>query len=208
LSVLTGYAEALSDGKLGGSPEIYEIMHQETLRLGRLVDDLRTLSLADAGELPLVPQPIDPQILLKRAVARHAVASEAKGVVLRLETGPEALPEITVDVERMAQVFDNLVLNALRYTPPEGEIVLSAGVDGGAVRLRVRDTGSGIPPQDLPYIFDRFYRGDKSRQESGESGLGLAIAKSIVEAHRGAISAQSAPGQGTTFTITLSPTKT
>ncbi len=205
LSVLTGYTEALSDGKLVGSPEIYEIMHQETKHLSHLVDDLRTLSLADAGELSLTLQPIDPNTLLKRAAARHAVTAENKGVALRVEAGPDRLPEISVDVERMAQVFDNLILNSLRYTSPGGEIVLSAGENDRMVRLQARDTGRGITPQDLPYIFDRFYRGDKSRQESGESGLGLAIAKSIVEAHGGTISVQSALGQGTTFTITLPP---
>jgi two-component system sensor histidine kinase BaeS len=208
LSVLTGYTEALSDGKLRGSPEIYEIMHQETGHLSRLVDDLRTLSLADAGELWLNLQPIDPSLLLKRAAARHMVAAEQQGVKLRVEPGSDGLPEISVDVERMAQVFDNLILNALRFTPRDGEILLSAGEENGAVRLLVHDTGSGIPAEDMPYIFDRFYRGDKSRQHSGESGLGLAIAKSILEAQGGSIQVSSAPGQGTTFTITLQTAKT
>jgi signal transduction histidine kinase len=103
----------------------------------------------------------------------------------------------------MAQVFDNLVGNAFRYTPQNGEIVLAAKADDQAIHLQVRDNGSGIAPEDLPNIFDRFYRGDKARQQNGESGLGLAIARSIVEAHGGTIAVQSAPGEGATFTIIL-----
>ena len=123
---------------------------------------------------------------------------------------------MNVDVERMAQVFDNLILNAFRYTPAGGEIRLSAALVGGRLQFKVRDNGSGIAAEDLPNIFERFYRGDKSRQQNGESGLGLAIAKSIVEAHGGSITVESVPrglrptpGQGTQFTIclTVSPTR-
>ncbi len=202
LSVIAGYAEALSDGKLSGTPEIYGILYQEARRLSRLVEDLRILSLADAGELPLLRQEIQPLELLRRAVSRHAVTAGQKGVSLKVAPGPE-LPLVSVDVERMAQVFDNLVVNAFRYTPPGGEIVLSAGIEDGRVKLQVRDSGSGISPEDLPYIFDRFYRGDKARIQNGESGLGLAIARSIVEAHGGEIRVESPPGHGATFTISL-----
>ncbi len=202
LSVLSGYAEALSDGKLPGTPEVYTILHQETRQLSRLVEDLRLLSLADAGELQLILQPCDPRALLERLAARHAVAASGSGVSLRLEDG-SPLPSVRLDSERMAQVLDNLVLNALRYTPPGGEIVLSARQAGDSVELLVRDSGSGIAPAELPHVFDRFYRGDKARQQNGESGLGLAIAKSIVEAHRGSIRVESAPGQGSLFTLTL-----
>ncbi len=125
LSVISGYAEALSDGKLPGTPEVYNILHQETRQLSRLVEDLRLLSLADAGELQLILQPCDPQALLERVAARHAVAAQQHEVTLRVETGQE-LPLVNLDSERMAQVLDNLVLNAFRYTPPGGEIVLSA----------------------------------------------------------------------------------
>jgi two-component system, OmpR family, sensor histidine kinase BaeS len=108
-----------------------------------------------------------------------------------------------VDEERMAQVFDNLILNAFRYTPAGGEILLSAEQAGGMLQFKVRDNGSGIAAEDLPNIFERFYRGDKARQQNGESGLGLAIAKSIVEAHGGTIAVESLPRQGTQFTICL-----
>ncbi len=208
LSVLSGYAEALSDGKLPGSPEVYAILHQETLHLSRLVEDLRLLSLADAGELPLARQDISAQVLLERVAARHAVTAQQRSVTLNVQTAPH-LPSINVDVERMAQVFDNLVSNAFRYTPPGGTIDLAATVLAAsqgrpaAVQVQVRDSGAGIDPQDLPHIFDRFYRGDSARQSENESGLGLAIARSIVEAHGGAITAASSPGQGSVFTITI-----
>jgi two-component system sensor histidine kinase BaeS len=202
LSVISGYAEALSDGKLPGNVEVYDILHQETQRLGRLVEELRVLSLADAGELPLSLQPVQPQSLLEQAAARHSVAAQQKSIAIRLEVG-QGLPTVQADSERMAQVLDNLMTNAIRYTPAGGEIVLASSLAGNSVQLQVRDNGSGITPEDLPNIFDRFYRGDKARQQNGESGLGLAIAKSIVEAHRGAIAVESTPGQGTTFTILL-----
>ena len=200
LSVISGYAEALSDGKLPGTPEVYTILNQETRHLNHLVEDLRLLSLADAGELSLTIQPISPQVILERVAARYAVSAKQKNIALRVEPA-EGLPEIKVDVERMLQVFDNLVRNAFRYTSAGGEIVLAAQADDQGVLLQIRDNGSGIAAEDLPHVFDRFYRGDKSRQEDGESGLGLAIAKSIIEAHKGSITVESTPGQGTTFTI-------
>jgi two-component system sensor histidine kinase BaeS len=202
LSVIAGYTEALSDGKLPSSPEIYEILHQETRHLSRLVDDLRTLSLADAGELSLILLPTQPGALLERVAARHAVAVGQNHLSLRVEAASD-LPLVSVDAERMAQVFDNLILNAFRYTSPGGEILLSAEAANGQILMRVCDNGSGIMPADLPLIFDRFYRGDKARQGSGESGLGLAIAKSLVEVHHGSITVESAPGAGTTFSIYL-----
>jgi two-component system sensor histidine kinase BaeS len=202
LSVITGYAEALSDGKLEGTPEVYAILHQETRHLSRLIDDLRTLSLADAGELQLTLQSVQPCSLLEQAAARHALAAQQKDIVLRVDAG-DNLPAVQVDIERMAQVLDNLILNAFRYTPAQGEITLAAHTSQGSVQIQVRDTGSGIAAADLAHIFDRFYRGDASRPQNGESGLGLAIAKSIIEAHGGTIAVESVPGQGATFTIAL-----
>lgn len=202
LSVIAGYAEALNDGKLPGSPETYSILYQETRHLSRLVEDLRTLSLADAGELTLNRLPTLPGWLLEQAAARYAVAAEQKGITLRVETSP-ALEQVSVDPERMAQVLDNLIQNAFRYTPEGGEVVLTATPAQGGVKLQVRDNGSGIAPEDLPHIFNRFYRGDKSRQQNGESGLGLAIARSIVEAHGGSIAVESELGKGSIFSLTL-----
>lgn len=210
LSLILGYTEALSDGKLEGTPETFDILHEEAQHLNRLVDDLRTLSLADAGELSLTRRSTAPRALLNRAASAYSTQAQQQGVSLRVEID-QNLPEVEVDPDRMAQVLGNLVSNALRYTPPGGEIVLTAERRAGGhagdpafLNLCVRDTGAGITPEDLPHIFDRFYRVDRSRhQEEGESGLGLAIAKSIVEVHGGLISAESTLGAGTSFTIQL-----
>jgi two-component system, OmpR family, sensor histidine kinase BaeS len=202
LSVISGYTEALSEGKLPGNDDVYRVMHQETQYLKRLIDDLRVLSLADAGELPLHFQEIASQASLEQAIHRHLIAAGEKGITLRLEADPD-LPPVKVDPERLNQVFDNLIGNALRHTPTGGEIRLSARSAEGQVLFQVSDTGDGIDPEDLPNIFNRFYRGDPSRSGEVASGLGLAIAKSIVVAHGGRITVESIPGQGATFTISL-----
>lgn len=202
LSVILGYTEALSDGKLQGTPQMYGVMHSEAQHLSHLIDDLRFLSLADAGELPLERRNVSPLDLLNRTAASNHAAAEQKQIDLQVQGAPD-LPDLNVDPERMAQVLGNLTSNALRHTPAGGTIVLTARSEVEGVLLQVRDTGSGIAAADLPYIFHRFYRGDLSRQQTGESGLGLAIAKSIVEAHGGRITAESTLGSGTTITITL-----
>jgi two-component system sensor histidine kinase BaeS len=202
LSVITGYAEALSDNKLPGTQEVYNILLQETKHLDRLVDDLRLLTLADTGELPLNQQPTSPRALLERVTARHSVAADQLKLILQIEARDD-LPMVNVDVERMSQVLDNLILNAFRYTSEGGKVLLGADVTGDQIEITVIDNGRGISPEDLPHVFDRFYRGDKARQHNGESGLGLAIAKSIVEAHGGKISVISQPNQGAKFTIFL-----
>lgn len=206
LTVLSGYAEALSEGKLKGSPEIYDVLHQETRQLSRLIDDLRLLSLADAGELSLLIQPTDIPALLNQIVTRHSVTAQHKQIDLQIAVATD-LPKYPLDPDRIAQVLDNLILNAFRYTPAGGWIRLSAELlPPGGLRLKVQDNGSGIAEEDLPFIFERFYRADKARHSNQESGLGLAIARSIVEAHGGKISVESQPGKGTTFTIDLPPT--
>jgi len=202
LSVIMGYTEALSDGKLEGSSEMFAIMHTESQHLGHLIDDLKTLSLADAGELPLTRQPVSPIDLLQRTAAAHQVTAEKQGITIRVVTAAD-LPDIMIDVERMVQVMGNLISNALRYTSAGGEIVLSAKSQKSEVNIYVSDNGSGIAPEDLPYIFERSFRADKARVQNGETGLGLAIAKSLVEAHGGSISVESKLNEGTTFTITV-----
>jgi signal transduction histidine kinase len=213
LSVIMGYTESLSDGKFRGSPEIYRIIHKETQHLNRLIDDLRTLSLADAGELPLTRRPAAPHELLGRIAEAHQVQAQQKNVSLIVEAADD-LPLINVDPDRMVQVLGNLVSNAFRFTPEGGEIRLTAtsatstSLSAGTaipqqIHFHVEDTGPGITATDLPHIFNRFYKGDTSRQHNNESGLGLAIARSIVEAHGGQIKAASNPGEGTTFTIVL-----
>lgn len=208
LSIILGYTEAMSDGKLAGTPEIYNTIHGEANMLKRLIDDLRTLALADAGELTLNQIAMPPRELLERTVLSYARQAEQAGVTLDLNIS-DKLPMVDVDPERIAQVLGNLVSNALRYTPPEGSIALSAelNADGDHIQFEVADTGSGISPDDLTHIFDRFYRADKAREQSGQSGLGLAIARSIVLAHGGEITAESEVGVGTRFIIAL-PTST
>ncbi|KPK07957.1 MAG: hypothetical protein AMJ56_12495 [Anaerolineae bacterium SG8_19] len=191
LSVILGYMESLSTGKLQPSQQTFEIMYAKGRHLQHMIEDLRTLALADAGEL-----------LLEHTALAHMVQAQEQGVTIRVEADP-GLPQIEVDPERMGQVFGNLVSNALRYTPEGGEIILTATGDGSSVQLKVKDTGAGIDPADLPHIFSRFYRSDRSRQQNGESGLGLAIARSIVEAHGGSLTVASKLGQGTTFTIII-----
>lgn len=203
LSILRGYAEGLREGRLSATPDLYALMHDEVLHLQRLVEDLRTLSLADAGELPLNRRTVDPSALLERTGLAYFMPAEERGLTLRVET-EESLPSVTVDTDRMTQVLNNLVSNAMRHTNV-GEIVLAARRDGESVVLEVSDTGDGISPEDVPFVFDRFYRGDKARRRSddGSSGLGLAIAKAIIEAHGGTIAVFSTQGAGTTMRVSL-----
>ncbi len=202
LSIILGYSEALSEGKLQGKPAIFDAMYGEARLLSHLVDDLRTLSLADAGELTLNRSLLPAGELLERTAASHAELAAQRGIRLEVQTAPD-LPLVDVDRERIAQVLANLVSNALRYTPEGGVITLSAAADHDRVLLRVSDTGPGIEPQHLPLVFKRFYRADDSRPANGESGLGLAIARSLVEAHGGTIQVESVLGQGATFTVAL-----
>lgn len=202
LSVILGYTEALSDGLLQGTPEMFGTLHHEAQHLNHLIEDLRVLSLADAGELPLDRRPMPPADLISRAEAAYTMQASQQGITLRSDVAP-GLPVVGVDSQRMAQVLGNLIGNALRYTPAGGEIVLGAAAEASAVCLSVTDSGRGIAPDALPHIFDRFYRADPARAEAGASGLGLAIAKSIVEAHGGTLSVNSAPGAGAAFTIRL-----
>jgi signal transduction histidine kinase len=203
LMVMTGYIEALRDGVLRPTPERFDMMYEEAQHLQRLVADLRILSLADAGELPLTRQNAAPESLLSRVAEAYGPAAEKAGVRLVVTPASAPLPEVFVDVERMVQVLANLVTNALRHTPAGGAVTLGAQREGHSVVLTVSDSGEGIAPDVLPRIFDRFYRADNARQNGDESGLGLAIVKSIITNHGGGISAASEVGQGSTFTIHL-----
>jgi two-component system, OmpR family, sensor histidine kinase BaeS len=203
LMVITGYLEALCDGTLQPTSARFEAMHHEARLLQRLVDDLRTLSLADAGELKLIYQSVRPYNLLQQVCQSFEPIAQQQRVRLSVNAN-QTLPELRIDHERMVQVLGNVVSNALRYTPEGGDVILSATSLPDAIQLAVGDTGTGISPEKLPNIFERFYRSDESRHKHGdESGLGLAIAKSIVEAHGGTISASSEVGKGTILTITL-----
>ena len=203
LSLIIGHAEAVHDGVLPPSRENFEIIREEALRLEHLVDDLRTLSLADAGELSINLQVMSPQKLLSDLQATYQHIAGQNNVKISLDTASE-IPMLNIDPGRMTQVLTNILDNALRHTPAGGQINLAAKSVQDGVELSIQDSGPGIQSGDVNYIFERFYRADKSRtRDDGGSGLGLAIAKSIVQAHGGQIWAESASGQGLTVNIKL-----
>jgi signal transduction histidine kinase len=191
------------------STENFEIIRDEASRLEHLVDDLRTLSLADAGELSFAPQPVAAENLLREVRSMYQYRAQQQGIALEQHVEP-GLPPLQVDAGRMTQVLTNILDNALRHMPDSGtgthsagKVVLAATRAEDAVELSIQDSGPGVGADDLERIFDRFYRADSSRQRDGGSGLGLAIAKSIVEMHGGQIRASSAPGEGLTISILL-----
>jgi signal transduction histidine kinase len=201
LTVIAGYAESLRDGVLKPTPDRFDVIYTETQHLQRLVEDLRILSLADAGELRLNRQPLMVDGLLLRVVSAYAQQANQAGIELQVDCPPD-LPPVVADEERLAQALGNLVSNALRHTPDGGRITLGARRQADGLQLRVQDTGEGIPPEALPMIFERFYRVDAARQGS-ESGLGLAIVRSLVDAHGGSVQVESQMGRGACFMITL-----
>jgi len=202
LTIMQGNLEALLDGVYPADPAHLEPILDETRVLSRLVDDLRTLSLAEAGALTLHREPTDVGQLLKDSVASFRIQADAAGVELATALDG-VLPQADIDPVRMREVLSNLLSNALRYTPRGGTVRVGASVADGKLRVSVRDSGPGIAADALPHIFDRFYKSDESRG----AGLGLAIAKSLVVAHGGEIDATSAPGQGTEmrFTFPVTP---
>jgi signal transduction histidine kinase len=204
LTVIAGYAESMKEGVLPPTEDRLALIHHEIEYLQRLVEDLRTLSRADAGELTLNRQLVSPTELLKQVAATYGHQAEQKQIKLKLEIEP-GLSNIFVDETRLMQVLGNLVSNAIRHTPEGEQIILSGHSNINEwVTLKVADTGPGIATEDLPHVFERFYRADDSRTEAdGGSGLGLAIAKAIVEAHGGKIEVESKTGDGTHFTVRL-----
>ena len=215
LHIIQGNLEGILDGVYEPTADHIDATLEETRALARLVEDLRTLSLAEAGQLPMVWEQVDVRELLADVSTSFEGQAEAAGIALVVEPEMEgrSLPPqmiITADAGRLDQVLNNLVANALRHTPQGGTVVLRAepliASDGaGEVPITVSDTGEGIPAEDLPYIFDRFWRGDRSRSRASGagSGLGLAIARQLVRAHNGRIGVEGALGSGTTFTIDL-----
>ncbi len=203
LSNIQGYLEAIHDGVMEPDAAVIRSLNEEATLLSRLVDELQDLSLAEAGELKLVYQKEDVGDLIRQAVASLQPQATAKGVSLSLEM-PEALPAVEVDWQRISQVMHNLLENAVAHTGKGGAVAVAASGLGDWVEISVSDTGEGIPAQDIPNIFERFYRVDRSRaRATGGSGLGLTIAKRLVEAHGGHIVARSELGKGSRFSFTV-----
>jgi two-component system OmpR family sensor kinase/two-component system sensor histidine kinase BaeS len=203
LSVIRGKLEGVLDGVYPATPEHLEPVLDEAKILTHLVEDLRLLSMAETGQLKLEKRSLDLGDLLRDAQVNFGPQASDRGVTLALDL-PAELPKVPADWRRINQVLGNLLANALRHTPQGGHVTLSAAVDPGGITINVADSGVGIAPEDLPYIFERFWRGEKSRSRaSGGSGLGLAIAKQLVEMHGGEIGADSIPGTGSRFWFTL-----
>ena len=204
LTVLQGNLQALIDDVYPLEKEEMVRLHDQTRHLSRLVEDLHVLAQAEAHRLALALAETAPVPLVKAAVNRFQPLAQARDVALRLELLGR-LPAVTLDSHRITQALDNLIVNALRHTPAGGEVIVSVAAPAEGLQLRVRDSGSGIAAEHLPFVFDRFYRTDPARsRDTGGSGLGLAIARAIAEAHGGTLTAASpGSGQGSVFTLQL-----
>lgn len=205
LSNLRGWLEAAQDGVADLDRERMGMLVGETLLLQDIVDDLQDLALADAGRLRLSPEPVDAGALVEQVVDSQRMRAAGAGLRLVAEAGDEAGEVVVVaDRTRLVQVVGNLLGNALRHTPEAGTVTVGARRSGGEAVIEVADTGVGIPAEDLPHVFDRFWRADKSRnRRTGGSGLGLAIVRNLVELHGGSVAVESTVGEGTTFTVRL-----
>ncbi|MGZ6347403.1 MAG: sensor histidine kinase [Anaerolineales bacterium] len=205
LTAIKGSMEGLVDGVLPATPETYQQIHAEAGRLARLVDDLQELSRVEAGAYPLDIQPVELSALIQSTLKQFTSQARAKGIDFRSDLQPD-LPPVFADRDRITQVLTNLVANAMQYTPAGGQVTIHSQRHQDEVQVSVVDTGIGIPSDQLPNLFTRFYRVDKSRsrQAGGGSGIGLTIARHLVEAHGGRIWAESSgEGKGSSFTFTL-----
>ncbi|MGW7470283.1 sensor histidine kinase [Streptomyces cyaneofuscatus] len=218
LSNIRGWLEAAQDGLADPDPAFVSSLLEEAVQLQHIIDDLQDLAAADAGVLRLHPEPVRVEELLSQVAAAHQARAETAGVTLTVEAGAGTATTLPADPVRLREAVGNLVSNAVRHTPAGGRVTLRAygsfgtqdgdedGSESGAreVVIEVADTGTGIPAGDLPYIFDRFWRAEKSRsRRTGGSGLGLAIVRKLAEAHGGTVSATSTEGEGSTFTLRL-----
>ncbi|MFF9479447.1 ATP-binding protein [Streptomyces sp. NPDC014733] len=202
LSNIRGWLEAAEDGVVDNDGELLASVLEEALLLQHIIDDLRDLSAADAGELRLSTVPVQVADVLAQTANAHRADAEASGVTLTV-TADEAMA-VDADPVRLRQMTGNLVSNAIRHTPRGGTVTLRAQPVKGSVRIEVADTGTGIAPDELPHVFDRFWRAEKSRsRQTGGSGLGLSIVRKLAEAHGGTVTAHSTPGAGAAFRITL-----
>ncbi len=203
LGVIQGHLEAMLDGVFPTNAEQIASLHDETMLLTRLVGDLREIALADAGQLSIRREPTDLGALVARVTAAFQPQAAEHRIALNCEVAA-ALPTMQVDAQRIEQVLRNLISNALRYTPDDGAVSVKLNGAANGVRVEVRDTGPGIPAEDRPHVFERFWRGDTSRARAlGGTGLGLAIAQQWIQVHGGQMGVESEVGQGATFWFTL-----
>jgi len=203
LSNIRGYLEAIRDGVIKPDAATIRSLDEEAALLSRLVDDLQELSLAESGELKLLCQAEHIAQLIKQTVGAVQAEAETRGISVSIDL-PDTLPPVNVDSQRFNQVLHNLLDNAVAHTGKGGSITMTATKQGDWVQVSISDTGEGIPADDLSHIFERFYRVDKSRaRATGGSGLGLTIARRLVEAHGGKIEAQSELGRGSRFSFTV-----
>ena len=202
LHIIQGNLEGVIDGVYEPTPEHINNTLDETKLLARLVNDLQTLSLAESGQLPLHPIRFLLADLMEDLTSSFSSEAASLGISLQTKISDPS-KELTADYDRLNQVLSNLISNAIRHTSQGGTIAIHAESISDGTRITLHDTGSGIPAEDIPFIFDRFWRGDKSRTERVNSGLGLAIAKQLIHAHHGTIEVKSKMGEGTTFIIEL-----
>lgn len=204
LTVMQGNLQAMLDGVYPLDRDEIRTLYDETLLMSHVVEDLQVLSRSEAGQLEIACEPVSVAGALQRAASAYEQTATERRLDLRIELPAMPLPAVLADPTRLDQVLHNLLSNAIRYTPRGGRIVLTATPEAGGVRTSVQDTGQGIKPEDLPHVFDRFWRADRSRARvSGGSGLGLAIVRSLVRAQGGEVGVTSQPGQGTTFWFVL-----
>ncbi|MEH2087646.1 sensor histidine kinase [Nostoc sp.] len=202
LTVVRGYLEELADGEIEASPEIYRRLAKETRRLERLVNDLQELSKAEAGYLPINTQRVNLRPLLESLVEKFTDQLLEDGPVMLLKC-PSVLPPVLADIDRTEQVLVNLLGNAVRYTN-EGSITITVGTEASLLWIAVSDTGIGIAPENLPHVFERFWRADQSRdRHSGGTGIGLTISRRLIELQGGQIQVESELGVGSTFRFFL-----
>ena len=204
LTVLSGQLHAALDKVYALDEEKLANLYGQTQHLIHLVEDLRLLAQAEAHQLPLAIDSVNLADLWRELAANFSLVAQEKGIRFRVDA-MDRLPPISADPSRLRQVFSNLLSNAIRHTPPGGEIVVSSAIEGEHIALKITDTGEGIAPEHLPHMFDRFYRADTSRtRDTGGSGLGLAIVKALVEIHQGKVLAESAGlNKGSTITVRL-----